>query len=132
MRTAFVAVTLMLAACSGGWPSRSYAPITEGEAQSVAPFITSYLAGALPAGSEVTFDVAPKDPIEPMLNEELQSAGLSRSGSAGHRVSYVVTPVGDGVLLRVSLDDTQGMSRYFIPNQAGELYTQGPSMVAVP
>lgn len=132
MRYAVVAVTLTLAACSGGWPSRSYAPITESEAQSVAPYITSYLAGALPSGSEVTIEAARQDPIEPMLNEELQAAGLSRSGSAGHRVTYVVTPAGNGVLLRVSLDDTQGMTRYFIPNQSGGLYTQGPAMVAMP
>lgn len=131
MKHVLVIAVVALTACSGGWPSRSYAPITESQAQSVAPFITSYLAGALPAGSEVTIEATPQDPIEPMLNEELQSAGLSRS-EAGHRVKYVVTPAGNGVLLRVSLDDTQGMSRYFIRNETGDFYTQGPAMVAMP
>ena len=131
MRHIIIAAPLVLGACSGAWPSGSYAPISETEAQSIAPIITTYLASALPRHSEVNFMSARHDPLEPMLNDELQSVGLSRSAS-GHRVSYVVAPMDNGVLMRVSIDYAQGMSRYFVHNERGELYPEGPAMVAMP
>lgn len=132
------ALALSLSGCASGWPAGSY---VEMSAPTDAPVLASSIAGyvtmEVPAGGKVALANSPRSAAKGGAGRVLASAvrsELSRDGlvvvpSGGAVVSYVVMPLGDGLLLRV-LVGAGGSSRYFVRDDAGLLEPGGPLMVA--
>jgi hypothetical protein len=132
MRPWIVVLPCLLGACSSGWPSGSYESVSNADAAVLAPEIADYLAGAIRSGSTVT--VAPAqagDPISPILSADLDQDGI-KQGSGGTPVRYVADLLDAGVILRISIADQQGASRYFARGANGTIEPSGPLMVMQP
>jgi hypothetical protein len=57
-------------------------------------------------------------------------ADEGQAGTHGtHHIRYLVTPLDNGDLVRVSIDDSAQASRFFVRNTAGGLQAGGPFMV---
>jgi hypothetical protein len=132
-RIGILVLPLVLAGCVGAWPSGSYVQaINQADATALAPIITNYVGATLPAGSNVLLVTAPVgDPIASVLVPELDKAGFAQR-VGGHSLSYIAGPLDSGVMLRVSVDNVQGASRYFIRDASGALVAGGPLTVATP
>lgn len=132
MRRLFLLLPCALAACSA-WPPGSYVQsVTPADAAVLAPAIADYLSGALPAGSAVALASAPADdPILPVLAPDLDRAGIGQA-PGGSVVQYVASPLDGGVMLRVSISNRQGASRYFARAANGVISPAGPLTVAQP
>jgi hypothetical protein len=123
---------LLLGACSSNWPSGSYEAVSNADAAVLAPAIADYLAGAMPAGS--TANVAPAqagDPISPILAVDLDREGIKQDPS-GTPVRYVADLLDTGVILRISIADREGASRYFARAENGKIAPAGPLTVMQP
>jgi type IV secretion system protein TrbH len=131
VRPVTVLACLLLGACSA-WPSGSYVgPISDADAAVLAPEIADYLATALPAKAIVTIPPAPvDDPIAPILAADLDRSGI-KQGAGGTLVQYVADPLDSGVILRISIDDREGASRYFVRTN-GMIAAAGPLTVVTP
>jgi hypothetical protein len=120
----------VLGACSA-WPAGSYVSISSADAAVLAPEIADYLAGALPSGSTVAVVPAGNDPISGRLAAALDRDGIKQA-PAGTPVRYVADTLDTGVILRVSIADREGASRYFARAGNGTLAPAGPLTVAQP
>jgi hypothetical protein len=131
MRRRWIALLpCMLDACSG-WPSGSYVSISSADAAVLAPAIADYLAGALPSGSTVAVVPAQNDPISDRLAAALDRDGIKQA-AAGAPVRYVADVLNTGVILRISIADREGASRYFSRAENGTIAPAGPLTVAQP
>jgi hypothetical protein len=121
---------LLLASCTSSWPSGSYvAEIGDADAHVLAASVTEYLVGALRPGVPVA--IPPDgDVICPLLAAELRRAGIGQNAN-GRQVDYVAAPLDGGVMLRVSIDNHEGASRFFVRSN-GSLVAGGPMTVALP
>jgi hypothetical protein len=121
---------LLLTRCASSWPSGSYvAEISDADARVLAASVTEYLAGALRPGVPVA--IPPDgDVLSPVLTADLRRAGI-RQDPNGRRVHYVAAPLDDGVMLRISIDNREGASRFFVRSN-GSLVVGGPMTVALP
>jgi hypothetical protein len=133
MRRFFMALPLMLAGCGVSWPSGSYvADISDADAKTLAPTIADYVARAVPSNQDVHLVTAgAADPIEPIVAANLDREGIGQD-ARGQPVRYVAAPVDGGVLLRISIGDTQGGSLFYTRAANGNLVPAGPMMVAMP
>jgi hypothetical protein len=121
-------VIALLGACSA-WPQGSYVSVSDGDAHVLAPDIANYVSRTLPSGSYVSLEGAGKnDPIAQRLTLDLRSDGVEEA-PGGHKVQYIAAPMQDGVFLRVTIDGTQGGSRFYT-REGGNLDPAGPMMVA--
>jgi hypothetical protein len=120
----------VLGACSA-WPPGSYVSIRSADAAVLAPAIADYLAGALPSGSTVAVVPAQNDPILDRLAAALDRDGIKQA-AAGTPVRYVADVLDTGVILRISIDDREGASRYFARAENGTIAPAGPLTVAQP
>ena len=136
----FLAVAA-LSACAVG-PNTSYvAPLRQpADAQVLADGMAEFVAMRLPAASStVILDPTPSDQAGTALTPAF-AAALRRRGFAvaehgdsplqsAHHVRYLVTPLDNGDLVRLTLDgNTQG-ARFFVHNASGELQAGGPFTV---
>jgi hypothetical protein len=130
-----------LVACAVG-PSISYVGRVEtpADAQVLAAGMVVFVAAQLPAASStVVLDPTPSDQagntLTPAFVAALRDRGfaVANEGQAGapgtHHIRYLVTPLDNGDLVRVSIDDGAQASRFFVRNTAGGLQASGPFMV---
>jgi hypothetical protein len=101
------------------------------DAAVLAPAVALYLSRAVPAGTVVTLAQPVGDTVlAPLVSVDLIHEGL-KMGSAGVPVAYLVTPLDQGVLLRVTAGQAV-VSSYLVRNTEGRLQPGGPMMVAQP
>ena len=131
-RAVAVLLPCLLAGCAA-WPAGSYVQsVSPADAAILAPAIADYLSGALPSGSAIALAPAQSDdPISSLLVVNLDRDGLSQTPS-GVPVRYVAFPLDGGVLLRISIADREGASRYFARAATGTISPAGPLTVAQP
>ena len=134
MRYLFLGLALGLSACGSSWPPGSSVSIsTSADASVMARAMADYLAGAVRPGTPITIvHDGSSDPISVPLNKSLSRAGVVVQEKGGEAVRYVVGPIDGGELLRVSINDTEGMTRTFSRSADGTLVPAGPVMVALP
>jgi hypothetical protein len=135
---AFLAV--LLSACAIG-PNTSYvAPLQQSaDAQVLADGMAEFVAVRFPEGtSTVILDPTPSDQVGNVLTISFTAALRSRgfavadapTMTAGtHHIQYLVTPLDNGDLVRITIDDNAEGSRFFARNTAGGLQAGGPFTV---
>jgi hypothetical protein len=134
-------LTVLLSACAIG-PNTSYvAPLRQSaDAQVLADGMAEFVAMRLPKGTgPVILDPTPSDQVGNVLTTSLvvalRSRGLavaddSQIMTAGaHHIRYLVTPLDNGDLVRVTIDANTEGSRFFVRNTAGALQSGGPFTV---
>jgi hypothetical protein len=121
---------LLLAACGGSWPSGTYVrSVSEADAPVLAEAVADCLSDTIPSRQDVKPAASSGDPIAPLLDPYLARVGFTVA-STGLPVSYVVTPLDDGVLLRISVDNREGATRFFKRSANGVLAAAGPTTVS--
>ncbi len=131
-----VVTAAMLSGCAYD-PGSSYVePLTApADATILASAITEFVSMRLPAARtavilQATSDGQASNAVTPLLTDDLRRRGfaLVADGTSGaHRVRYLVTPLDQGDLLRLSLDGgSTEASRFFVRNTAGALQAGGP------
>lgn len=136
-----LAAPTFLAACALN-PDGSYVSriSTSGNAQVLAASMAEFVAARLPAASTTVMLAATPSGqagnlVTPALVADLRERGFAiagggQGGSADvHRIRYLVTPLGDGDLVRVSIDGGAQASRFFVRSSTGELQAGGPQTV---
>jgi len=140
-RFALPCLAALLTGCSFG-PNSSYVAQLQQptDAQVLAKGIAAFVAMRLPAASStVALDPTPSDQARNSLTPALASA-LRRRGFAvaengqpvaasTHHLRYLVTPLDNGDLVRLTLDGATEGSRFFVRNSAGGLQSGGPFTV---
>lgn len=140
-RRALPCLAALLTGCAFG-PNNSYvAPLQQpADANVLANGMAAFVAMQLPAASStVALDPTPSEQARNSLTPALASA-LRRRGfavaedgqtvpSGAHRLRYLVTPLDNGDLVRLTLDGATEGSRFFVRNSAGGLQSGGPFMV---
>ncbi|HUZ64818.1 MAG TPA: hypothetical protein VMU82_14030 [Acetobacteraceae bacterium] len=140
-RIALPCLTALLAGCALG-PNASYVARLQSpsDVSVLADGMAAFVAARLPAASStVVLDPTPSDQarnsLTPALVAALRSRGfaVAQDGQAVpggvHHLRYLVTPLGDGDLVRMTLDNAIKGSRFFVRNLAGGLQSGGPLMV---
>jgi hypothetical protein len=111
-----------------------------GDAQILAAGMVEFVSTQLPAGSStIALDPTPADQagnaLTPAFAAALRRRGfaIGDNGQAAtptrHRLRYWVTPLDNGDLVRLSIDDRTEASRFFVRNSRGGLQAGGPFMV---
>lgn len=108
----------------------------EAVATTMAEFVSMRLPGA---PGVLVLDPTPSDQASNALTPAFASAlrrcgftigdGSQPLGSNTHRIRYLVTPLDDGVLARLTIDGTTEGSRFFTRNSGGSLQPGGPFTV---
>lgn len=131
MRGVVLALLAPLCGCAMGWPNGSYVKaVGPGDADVLSPAVASYVARSVRAGTMVSVIPADADPaLAEAIEQDLIRDGL-QVGLSGQAVGYVVTPLNDGLLLRVTFGDQVG-SRLYVRDPAGKLVPAGPMMEAI-
>jgi hypothetical protein len=144
-RTARFALALLASAslisCAIG-PDSSYVGelSAPGDAQILAASMAEFVSTQFPAGSStIALDPTPADQagnaLTPAFAAALRRRGfaIADNGQAAtparHRLRYWVTPLDNGDLVRLSIDDRTEASRFFVRNSRGGLQAGGPFMV---
>lgn len=130
-----------LSACAVG-PNTSYvAPLQQSaDAQVLADGMAEFVAIAVPnTSSTVVLEPTPSDQAGNALTTAFASAlhirGFAvaearQTVTAGaHRIRYLVTPLDNGDLARITIDNSKKGSRFFVRNTAGGLQAGGPFTV---
>ena len=121
----------MLTACATVGQNTSWVgALQPGDATAITAEVTAFLKRELPpAKSTLYLDqtkaVPGGDLLTPMLTESLQKVGFALASdrsqaSDAHVVRYLVTPNQDGVLIRLTVDQTEG-SEFMSRNNVGGL-----------
>ena len=131
-----IVAATMLSGCAYD-PDGSYVePLTApADATVLAGAMTEFVSMRLPAARnalilQVTSAGQASNAVTPLLTDDLRRRGfaLVADGTEGaHRVRYLVTPLDQGDLVRLSLDggNTEA-SRFFVRTMAGALQAGGP------
>jgi hypothetical protein len=136
-----VLAAVSLAACMVG-PNISYvAPLQQSaDAHVLAYGMAEFVAMRLPAASStVVLDPTPYDQAGNALTAAFAAAlrlhGFAVAeagqpvGAGAHRIRYLVTPLDNGDLARLTIDSSTEGSRFFVRNTAGGLQAGGPFAV---
>lgn len=128
----------VLAACALD-PGSSYVGRldTPADAQMLAAGMVDFVAAQLPAASStVVLDPTPTDQagnaLTPAFAAALRDRGFAVADTmqvdapSVHQIRYLVTPLDNGELVRVSIDGSAEASRFFVRNTAGDLQAGGP------
>ena len=142
LRFAFpLAALSSLVACALGTDNSYVSQVdTPADAQVLAAGMVVFVAAQLPAASStVVLDPTPSDQADNALTPAFVAALRDRgfavadegqaSASGTHHIRYLVTPLDNGDLVRLSIDDGAQASRFFVRNSAGGLQAGGPFMV---
>jgi hypothetical protein len=138
-----LAAVALLVACASR-PEGSYVgPLQQtGDAEALAGATAEFVADRLPAASStVMFDPTPRDQAGNTVTAALVVA-LRRRGFAvadtgqkvpagAHRLRYLVTPMDNGTLLRLTIDENTRGSRFFVRDAAGRLRSGGPYTITL-
>jgi hypothetical protein len=130
-----------LGSCAIG-PDSSYVGdlSAPGDAGILAAGMVEFVSTQLPAGSStIALDPTPADQASNALTPAF-TAALRRRGfavaddrqpatSSTHHLRYWVTPLDNGDVVRLSIDDRTEASRFFVRNSQGGLQAGGPFMV---
>lgn len=140
-RFALMFLTALLAGCALG-PNNSYVARLQNpsDVSVLADGMAAFVTARLPAASStVALDPTPSDqarnPLTLALVAALRRRGfaVAQDGQAVaggvHHLRYLVTPLGDGDLVRMTLDNAITGSHFFVRNRAGGLQSGGPLMV---
>jgi hypothetical protein len=111
-----------------------------GDAQILAAGMAEFVSTQLAAGSStIALDPTPADQagnaLTPAFAAALRRRGfaIEDNGQAAtptrHRLRYWMTPLDNGDLVRLSIDDRTEASRFFVRNSHGGLQAGGPFMV---
>jgi len=131
----------LLTGCAFGPDSSYVAPLAQpADAQVLANGISAFVATRLPAASStVALEPPPSDQADNSLTPALASAlrhrgfAVAEGGQTlppgAHHLRYLVTSLGEGNLVRLTLDGTSQGSRFFVRNSAGGLQSGGPFTV---
>ena len=129
-------LVLGLAGCATKQPATSsfVFRIPTADAPPVVQAITEFVTAHCPPGqSTLVLDPAPTDKqantIASEVSDALREKGFAVAADAkaapdAHHVRYLVTPLFDGFLVRVSVDHAEG-SRLFLHDKAGTLVASG-------
>lgn len=143
LRLAVVALmACALAACAFG-SGNSYVAFfgTPKDADVLARDMADFVAGQIPADSGTVFleptpSAQASNPLTPAFVAALRDRGFAvadtadAGGPGAHRIRYLLTPIDDGDLLRVTIDGGSAeASRFFVRNSAGGLQPGGPFTV---
>jgi len=138
-RFAFVlAMPLIAAGCATmPAPMASYVSVVDAtDVPNVVPAIAGYVSQKLPAASSTVLLETPAgrwDPVKPALTTDLSSRGFAIANAAhpgnAHRISYLVSPLDGGVLIRISIDGADQASEFLARDTAGKLEAGGPYTV---
>jgi len=134
-------VSASLAACTVG-PNTSYvAPLQQSaDAHVLADGMADFIAMRLPAASStVVLDPTLSDQAGNALTAAFAAALRLRGfavaeanqdvAAGAHRIRYLVTPLDNGDLARLTIDNSTEGSRFFVRNTAGGLQAGGPFAV---
>jgi len=120
-------------------PNTSYVvPLPEStDADVVADAMATFVALRLPASSTLFLDPAPPGQTGNTVTTDFIAALRDRGfavNEAGvmpgpHRIRYLVTPLGNGDLVRLTIDRTTGGSQFFARSPGGGLQAGGPFTV---
>lgn len=135
-----VLASASLISCAIGPDSSYVGELSAGDAQILAAGMVEFVSTQLPAGSStIALDPTPADQagnaLTPAFAAALRRGGfaIDDNGQAAtptrHRLRYWVTPLDNGDLVRLSIDDRTEASRFFVRNSRGGLQAGGPFMV---
>jgi uncharacterized lipoprotein YajG len=136
-----ILVSTLLAACAAGSTTSFVAQLQRpADAQILANGMAEFVGSHLPAAaSTVVLDPTPSNQARNALTPALASAlhrrgfAVAREGQAVtgsvHHVRYVVTELGNGNLVRLTIDGRVQGARFFERNAAGGLQAGGPFTV---
>ena len=144
-RTARFALALLASAslnsCAIG-PDSSYVGelSAPGDAQILATGMAEFVSTQLPAGSStIALNPTPADQagnaLTPAFTTALRRRGFAIADNgqpatpAARHLRYWVTPLENGDMVRLSIDDRTEASRFFVRNSHGGLQAGGPFMV---
>jgi hypothetical protein len=136
-RLAFALALPLLAGCTTMPPMASYISVTDtADVTGVVPAIAGYVSDKLPASSRVRVEPPAAggwDPVTPQLIANLQSRGFAiadaQHAGGAHMISFTVSPLDTGVLVRISIDGTSDASQFLARSTAGKLQPGGPYTV---
>lgn len=145
MRRSLMLSVLVVAAALTGCtmtPTASYVTeVSPNDAKVLAGSIADFLGQSLPPAGTVLALQPPQDsqannPLTPALSRALRSSGFgvaeltkdTRAPVGSHPVRYLVTPMYNGVLVRVRYDRTN-VTRWFARNANGSLQPTSPYSV---
>lgn len=126
MRKTIPALWLLLASgCAGGMHSYVES-LTPEDAKIVGAGIVEFVqARANPNSGGVAVEAPAADALlGPEVRSDLEAAGYKVGDEAHHRLRYQVTPLDDGMLVRLSLDG--GDAARFYGREFGKLSPNGP------
>jgi hypothetical protein len=137
---ALVASTFLISCAIGSDSSYVGELSAPGDAQILAAGMTEFVSTQLPAGSStIALDPTPADQagnaLTPAFATALRRRGFAIADNgqaatpAAHHLRYWVTPLDNGDLVRLSIDDRTEASRFFVRNTRGGLQADGPFMV---
>jgi hypothetical protein len=145
MRVSFhlglVCIAALMTGCAVGSGNSYVAPLKQpADAETLANDIAAFVAMRLPAASStVVLDPTPLsqvgNAVTPTLATALRHLGFGvaeetrTAPASAHHLRYLVTPLDNGDLVRLTLDDNAEGSRFFARNTAGGLQSGGPLMV---
>ena len=118
---------LLLAGCATGIPNSYVEAVTSQDAKTIGEGIVAFVRDRQkPAAGPIALEVPEDDVLlAPEIKAALESAGYKVSGpGARHRLRYQVTPLGTGMLVRLSLDG--GDAARFYQRNLGTLAPNGP------
>lgn len=131
---------LGLAGCANMQPiTASYvAPVALTDTAPLVAGITGFVGDHVPAGqSTLLLEPPPADQqanaLTPALTTALRTRGYAiaadaKAAPAAHHVRYLVTPLLNGLLVRVNIDQVEG-SQFFVRDTAGQLVASAPMAV---
>jgi hypothetical protein len=141
-RAARLATSLFAAAslvsCVVGQNSSYVAELSApGDARVLAAGMVEYVSTQLPAAtSTIALDPTPADQagnaLTPAFTEALRWRGFAVADdrqAAAHHLRYWVTPLDNGDVVRLLIDDRTDASRFFVRNSRNGLQAGGPFMV---
>ena len=136
-RFAFALALPLLAGCTTMTPMASYVSVTDaGDVTGVVPAIAGFVSDKLPSSSRVLVEPPSAggwDPVTPALINDLQSRGFAIADAqhpgGAHTISFTVSPLDTGVLVRISIDGTDDASQFLARGTAGKLQPGGPYTV---
>jgi hypothetical protein len=130
-----------LASCAIG-PDSSYVGdlSAPGDARILAAGMVEFVSTQLPAASStIALDPTPADQasnaLTPAFTAALRRRGFAvaddrhAAAASTHHLRYWVTPLDNGDVMRLSIDDRTEASRFFARNTQGVLQAGGPVMV---
>ena len=136
-RFAFALALPLLAGCTTMAPMASYVSVKDaGDVTGVLPAIAGYVSDTLPSSSRVRVEPPASggwDPVTPALISDLHSRGFAVADAqhpgAAHTISFAVSPLDTGVLVRIAIDGTSDASQFLARSTAGKLQPGGPYTV---